>query len=39
LALTVNRTWSPADTGFSPDPRHLGVLVFEPIEVVGDRPE
>jgi len=31
LLISVNRTWSPADIGFNADPRHLGVLVFEPI--------
>jgi O-antigen ligase len=33
LLISVNRTWSPADIGFNADPRHLGVLVFEPIYV------
>ena len=31
LVISVNRTWSPADVGLNADPRHLGVLVFEPI--------
>jgi O-antigen ligase len=31
LLISVNRTWSPTDAGFNADPRHLGVLVFEPI--------
>jgi O-antigen ligase len=30
LTVSVNRTWSPVDTGFSADARRLGVLVFEP---------
>lgn len=30
LHVSVDRTWSPADTGFGSDPRRLGVLVFEP---------
>jgi O-antigen ligase len=31
LSIAVDRTWSPADVGVNADPRHLGVLVFEPI--------
>jgi O-antigen ligase len=30
LIVSVNRTWSPADTGYNADPRRLGILVFEP---------
>jgi hypothetical protein len=31
LVVSVNRTWSPLDSGFSRDARHLGVAVLEPI--------
>jgi O-antigen ligase/polysaccharide polymerase Wzy-like membrane protein len=31
LQVSVTRIWSPSDVGVNADPRHLGVLVFEPI--------
>ena len=37
LSLAVDRTWSPADVGVNADPRHLGVLIFEPITLSATR--
>jgi hypothetical protein len=37
LSLAVDRTWSPADVGVNADPRHLGVLIFEPTTLSATR--